>query len=303
MARVDFQRGEFGEIFAYSRRQGSAGPNLATEISDLYEQMIGAHRGREVEQLLTYANQLADTHGVEGIENPGRRGHAIAEYLNAGDTYALTLLYDVAEHAFILTSYGDWLEAWERDHVEGGNDPIWRPDPATHIATLRAEEGTKVAVHYFQPFPDDEARLAFSIPFIGKRDDFSDGDHVFVRAKKSKYGEGLSYPETNGFVQEDGSAGGLDVFDVQTTKSTDPISVYGTSIEPSPAFSADSPGTPWTWPFDIIGERGNFHLRHEQINPIHLDRDQWNRLRVALDAFYENGMKFQPVEKFLVAPR
>jgi len=51
-------------------------------------------------------------HGVEALYD--KDGCTpIAEYISFGDTYSPTLLYDIKESKFELTSWGAWYEEWE----------------------------------------------------------------------------------------------------------------------------------------------------------------------------------------------
>jgi hypothetical protein len=116
------------------------------------------------------ANEALGGHGVEAIR--GEEHHVdnyhfdiIATYVNFGDTYVTTLLYDTEAHTFYLTSYGDWLEAWEQEHpreVEEEEEPetdqisTWGParwDNPPLIAMLRSVEGDEVAVHFWDDRP------------------------------------------------------------------------------------------------------------------------------------------------------
>lgn len=67
-------------------------------------------------------NEVLGTHGVEGL-GPARRGDYAPpyEYLNAGDTYVGTLIYDRARDRLFVGSWGDIVEKhpeWEasEDH-------------------------------------------------------------------------------------------------------------------------------------------------------------------------------------------
>lgn len=65
-------------------------------------------------------NTLFDMHGVEAIRSEGEwvdsyHGDIIATYLNTGDTYAATVLLESESGEFVVTSFGDWLEAWEQE--------------------------------------------------------------------------------------------------------------------------------------------------------------------------------------------
>lgn len=72
-----------------------------------------------VDRMLTVANGHMDGSGVEAIRGGGgawdRHYMDIrALYVNMGDTYSTTLLYDVARDTFYITSWGDWVETAER---------------------------------------------------------------------------------------------------------------------------------------------------------------------------------------------
>lgn len=59
------------------------------------------------------------TFGTEPIRDPdagfhGYWGDTVALYVNTGDTYNTTVVYDVGRDLFYVTSWGDWLEAYER---------------------------------------------------------------------------------------------------------------------------------------------------------------------------------------------
>lgn len=62
------------------------------------------------------ANELLSGHGVEPLKGEwsnGYWGDIRAVYVNMGDTYANTLLYD-RNYGFRITSYGDFVEDCER---------------------------------------------------------------------------------------------------------------------------------------------------------------------------------------------
>jgi len=77
------------------------------------------------------AMELADTtmhgHGVEGItgfKNSSREMTTVAYYVNMGDTYAATIIYDCLVDKFYVGTYGDWVEWREKneDYGLGEND-------------------------------------------------------------------------------------------------------------------------------------------------------------------------------------
>ena len=57
-------------------------------------------------------NALLGGHGVK-VRYDKDGCTPIAEYINMGDTYSPTLLFDIKESEFVLTSWGDWYEKWE----------------------------------------------------------------------------------------------------------------------------------------------------------------------------------------------
>lgn len=68
------------------------------------------------ELIMSALNDLLGGFGVEGLFHPNESDKLIAEYVNQGDTYATTILRDVGRGGqYLLTNYGDWLEAWESD--------------------------------------------------------------------------------------------------------------------------------------------------------------------------------------------
>jgi hypothetical protein len=85
-----------------------------------------AHTPEAVDEVLELANRLMDAYGVEALDAEPDYGYyfnryyrgIIALYVNTGDTYIATLLYDTENEIFMVEGWGDFLEAWERDHPE-----------------------------------------------------------------------------------------------------------------------------------------------------------------------------------------
>jgi hypothetical protein len=81
---------------------------------------IRQHHYRPQENVLRLhaVNALLDCYGVEPLRVEGEwvdcyHGDIVAAYINTGDPYTETVLLDLETQEFHLTSYGDWLEAWE----------------------------------------------------------------------------------------------------------------------------------------------------------------------------------------------
>jgi hypothetical protein len=67
------------------------------------------HEPGRLTRILECLNEVLEMHGVEALGGVRTYGPP-AEYLNTGDTYASTLLFDHIAGNFKLTTYGDWLE-------------------------------------------------------------------------------------------------------------------------------------------------------------------------------------------------
>jgi len=66
---------------------------------------------------LLLLNQVISGHGVETIYTASGV-NAMADYINFGETYQVTILYDYTINQFMLTSWGDWLENYERQKAD-----------------------------------------------------------------------------------------------------------------------------------------------------------------------------------------
>lgn len=74
---------------------------------------VNVNDGRSVQSALETADRLIDAHGVEAIRGKyvdRYYGDIVAEYVNVGDSYAGTLLFNTVTKKFSLTSWGDFVE-------------------------------------------------------------------------------------------------------------------------------------------------------------------------------------------------
>lgn len=235
MAFVEFSHSEWNDFLLAQGVQHSDDP------PPLWDAMQSA-RGAEVGKTLERANRLVDGHGVEAIHAEGQPyGEIVATYVNFGDPYVQTLLYDTEADTFYLTSYGDWLEGWEAEHPteeeeeEEERVDSWRPggywgDPPM-IATLRSVEGDEIAVHLWGA--GDNPVLAFSIAF---RDGSFSSRQIVSRDRQN--------------------------VEPYTYRLTELIEHFRRSDAMSVAFTT---------------------------RDVTLNREQFNRLQVALDGFFERG--------------
>lgn len=102
------------------------GAALTKADHPLATEFLGEHEGSRVEYVMKVISHYLDLHGVESLQTYtnkirslyfggfGDEKATVALYVNCGDTYDPTLLYDVERRTFLLTSYGDWVETAER---------------------------------------------------------------------------------------------------------------------------------------------------------------------------------------------
>jgi len=108
----------------YMQHEGHDVPRESARIA----RMIAGVRGDSdrADKVLEEVNRLVDGHGIEAIrdENANDRyyGDVVALYVNMGDTYDTTLIYDTETHEFQVTSWGDWCEAYESERDSEGDD-------------------------------------------------------------------------------------------------------------------------------------------------------------------------------------
>ncbi len=70
------------------------------------------------ELVMSALNDLLGGFGVEAIRDPTDSDTIIATYINQGDTYDATIVFDEDKSEFVLTTWGDWFENWENDQNE-----------------------------------------------------------------------------------------------------------------------------------------------------------------------------------------
>lgn len=72
------------------------------------------NKPRYYERLMCALNEVVEGFGVEPIWSEKNDFWPTAEYINMGDTYAATLLYDHTTYTIRVTSWGDWYERNEK---------------------------------------------------------------------------------------------------------------------------------------------------------------------------------------------
>jgi hypothetical protein len=95
--------------------------NLDSAQAHRLKQAISdAHDHESVDAALDLANELMGAHGVEAIRGDYHVDRyyfdTVALYVNTGDSYTGTLLYETDRDRFLVTSWGEWVERNERKY-------------------------------------------------------------------------------------------------------------------------------------------------------------------------------------------
>jgi hypothetical protein len=69
---------------------------------------------KEYELKLEAINVIVGESGVESLVEDGKH---LASYVNNGDTYKPTILYDIEEGEFLVTSWGEFLKEWQKESL------------------------------------------------------------------------------------------------------------------------------------------------------------------------------------------
>lgn len=112
-AKLILFRGATYRLATSLRQNLVQGLGLSPEqASELLQAMQSANSPTKVDAVLDLANILLDGHGVEAIRVPGAHVDRyyydiVGLYVNMGDTYIPTLVYNTRHHKFHVTSLGD----------------------------------------------------------------------------------------------------------------------------------------------------------------------------------------------------
>lgn len=114
------------ELFKYYERQrggrgglGKDDPIYSEDLATVVRvQMEKSNSHKNVDEVLDLTNKLLPGHGVEAIRGNYQVDRyyydIVALYVNMGDPYIPTLLYDTDRGKFYVTGYGDWVEKNEK---------------------------------------------------------------------------------------------------------------------------------------------------------------------------------------------
>lgn len=146
----------------------------AREVKEILKEAATTTQGRRIEKALLDISDIIDGFGVESIrvgseDYSGYWGDAAAAYINTGDIYNATVIYDVDRDRFYLTSVGDWREAAERGRRFTMNPKIvgYRTDTFTPNQEMKSMD-----------FGDLPTKKAFMKAFY--RDLGEDGEYTML---------------------------------------------------------------------------------------------------------------------------
>lgn len=105
---------------SYYREWDRAKSNALRKALKQADDTGGKARDKAVDRALELANELLDGHGTEAIHSGDYTdpyyGDIVAVYVNMGDTYIPTVIYDVVDDRFRIEDFGTFVEAYERKH-------------------------------------------------------------------------------------------------------------------------------------------------------------------------------------------
>ena len=104
----NYESGFKGKVIKYF---GKDGKKLLSEIN--FDQKLSFD---DIYNIMKTANKILHGYGIEAIHDEDifvskYYQDIVAEYINMGDSYVPTLLYDTREGKFDIISYGDFVEA------------------------------------------------------------------------------------------------------------------------------------------------------------------------------------------------
>lgn len=85
------------------------------DLEALADTLNSAYGMRGAERAMREADEILGGFGVEAVFEEGEYGGDPAmTYINTGDTYNATIVYDVDEDELYVSTWGDWVEDAER---------------------------------------------------------------------------------------------------------------------------------------------------------------------------------------------
>lgn len=123
------------------------GPTKAKELADALEEATEGDDVESIDKAMEKANDLLGGHGVEAAQEEGTHvdrywRDTVCLYVNLGDTYDTTILYDTEEDEFSIGSWGDFIEAREgEDEDDDEEEEEEEEEEDSEEENAEAEEG------------------------------------------------------------------------------------------------------------------------------------------------------------------
>lgn len=109
---------EIADLITSSRVTAKSAESAMVDAMAIDAKMRAEENGygdhKAIDDILNVANSLFDGHGIEAIRGMWHDRYyqdIVALYVNMGDTYNTTLLFDAVKTKFHVTSWGDFVEA------------------------------------------------------------------------------------------------------------------------------------------------------------------------------------------------
>ena len=95
------------------------GEKKTREYKSVQDLERSCHHGPDTHyRRMTALNEILEGYGIEAVWNEGEGPNDCisdprAEYINMGDTYTTTILFDFQKGKYFLTTWGDFVESME----------------------------------------------------------------------------------------------------------------------------------------------------------------------------------------------
>lgn len=120
MASVNSKK-DWLEWFSEQNVTHALTPKQASSLARIFK-ATNRHNHDDVDKALEAANAALRGYGTEAIQGAWQDRYyqdIVAVYVNTGDTYNATVLYDVVAGKFQLTTLGDFVESHEGNEEYG----------------------------------------------------------------------------------------------------------------------------------------------------------------------------------------
>lgn len=112
-----FRGAKRDENYQIVQRDGTVWHILGPDIQDSFRPSLS--QCKLAENMMDRANDILSGHGVEAIRGNSDVRYffdTVALYVNMGDTYETTILFDVNKFKFLIWCFGDWVEKYEKEY-------------------------------------------------------------------------------------------------------------------------------------------------------------------------------------------